>query len=181
MMIKVYRHEKRFEHLKYLKEITKKPENNDLNLETFEHSIFNGIEREAIIFLFHYLNINSHSHIFQRNKDIFDSRNEIAHFNEQVFSYDRYEDVRSSVENNLRELSCKAYKHTKESLFTGISDYTKKRLLDDENYITVFEEINQRHYITYYDYEMLANRLTSQKPKTNYYTLKYATEQLGIE
>ena len=181
LMIKLYRDEERFKHLQYLKEIIKKPEHCDLDLEDFEHSVFNGIEREAMRFLFYYLAIDSHSHIFQRNKDIFDARNEIAHFNEQVFSCDRYQDVKTSIESNLSELSQKAYKHTKETLFAEIKAYVKTGSLDDENYATVLEEINQQYYITGYDYEMLTSRLTSHKPKPNYYILKYASDQLGMD
>ena len=185
LMIKVYRHEERFKHLQYLKEIakefTRKFEITNSDLKSLDHSVFNGIEREAIVFLFHYLGIDSHSHIFQRNNDIFGARNEIAHFNEKVFSVDRYQEVRSSIENNLIELFQKSYKHLKESLFAEISAYYKGGSLDNESYPAIFEEINQQYYVTYCDYEMLASRLTSQKPKTNYYILKYANEQLGIE
>lgn len=181
LMVKVYRNAERFKHLQYLKEITKKPEKCELNLKNLGHSIFNRIEPEAVIFLFYYLGIDSHSHIFQCNNDIFDARHEIAHFNEKVFSYDKYQDVRNLIESNLKELFQKAYKYMKESLCAEIIEYNNAGSLDDQSYDAIFEEINQRYYITHFDYELLADRLTSRRPKTNYYILKYAIEQLGIE
>lgn len=181
LLVKIYRNTERFKHLQYLKEITKKPVNCELNLKDFEHNIFNRIEPEAIVFLFYYLEIDSHSHIFQRNTDIFNARHEIAHFNEKIFSYDKYQEVRTLIESNLSELFHKAYKYMKESLCAEIIEYNNSGSLDNQSYEAVFEEINQRYYITYFDYEMLANRLTSHKPKTNYYILKYVVEQLGIE
>jgi len=127
------------------------------------------------------IGIDKDSHLYSKNKRIFDLRNDIAHFNEQILGLDRYEEIRFDIQSNLAELSKKAYKFTKESLFKEIRTYMKAGSLDDESYVAVFEEINQQYYVTYNDYEMLASRLSSLKPKTNYYTLKYATEQLGIE
>ncbi|OGI06915.1 MAG: hypothetical protein A2Y40_10215 [Candidatus Margulisbacteria bacterium GWF2_35_9] len=187
MLVKIYKHVERIEFLDFIKKTADYFDKHKIDLEKLQHYAFNMIERDAIKFLFHMLKIDSTSDIYRDNTEIFNLRNEIAHFNEKVISAEQHEKILNHIVKNLTKLSEKMYPFVKDSLFVEINSLLKKALVDDSNYSAYLEEINRKFYITPYDYEILyknigqSTNLRKDKKKPNYYILKYATEYLSIE
>ena len=81
----------------------------------------------------------------QKNQEIFDLRNSVAHLNLDIVNRNRFEDFVSKIQYNLSELLKKTYKITKEIIIKELKENIKsERLLNDSDILPIFEEINSK-------------------------------------
>ncbi len=124
-----------------------------ISQNTFDASLFNGIERGAIRYFFYLFNIDKHNVIYQRHNEIFDLRNSIAHLNYRLVSHDTFIHTVQQIENNLTDLSTYLYsKVTRQVFHCEISPLIAAGTIDDTNYQGYFDDINARYNLCTMDY-----------------------------
>lgn len=148
-----------------------------------EQTLFNAIEKDAICYFFHLLDIDRDNQVFKRHTDIFDDRNAVAHLNYSLYSRDKFDQLLENIRTNLQELSKKMYSKVKKKITKELYDLNKRKLLSEEDYLAQFESLNQQYYLNLYDYKlMVQNKLIKEPLKQNYktYLKLYIKEYLQL-
>lgn len=148
-----------------------------------QQTLFNAIEKDAIYYFFHLLNIDQDNQIFKRHIDIFNDRNTVAHLNYSFYSRDKFNTLLQNIQINLKELSKKMYLKMKKKITSELYELEKRKLISEDDYLPQIESINQQYYLNLFDYKLIMQNKVIEEPlKQNYkkYLKLYINEHLQL-
>jgi len=130
----------------------------------FDITLFNKLERDAIKYFFYIFGMDKSNDIYQKNTDIFDLRNRIAHLNYVPIFPDKFLNIIEQISINLQKLSQMLYgKVTRRIFHYEITPLIQQSLIDETNCVEYFNDINIKYGLCPYDYKLcIKNKLTDK-------------------
>ncbi len=132
-------------------------------------NLFTEIEKEAINYFYHILHFDKSYHISKKHQDIIDIRNSVAHLNYTIINRDVFLSLISNIIEVFNFIADKIYHDTRKAIYEELDDRVRRGLLDTENYNIYFEEINQKHFFSKHDYQLMKDKGLLKDIKENSY------------
>ena len=136
-------------------------------------NLFTEIEKEAINYFYHILNFDKSHQIAKKHQDIIDIRNSVAHLNYATISRESFLSIISKIIEIFHFISDQIYQNTKNVIYEALDDRVRRGTIDSDNYEIYFEEVNQKHYFSKHDYQLMKDKGLLKDIKENSYKYYY--------